>query len=126
MMALTPLNVLTLLPLAIFCVFLTVQWLALKRYKQEASVRDEELSSLRNELQTLMSCSQGVGASLHKQQRQIRNLLQRQDKIEQLDTGHTQYGQAITMLRRGADNQEIADSCGLSSGELDLIKRMNP
>ncbi len=119
-------NLFSLLSLVVISALLVSQWLTLKRYRREATARDERLSMLQDELATLMSCSRGVGASVHKQQRQIRNLMQRQDKLEQLDTGQTHYGQAITMLKRGADNQEITDSCGLSRGELDLIKRMNP
>jgi hypothetical protein len=119
-------NLFTLLSLILISGLLASQWLTLKRFRREALIRDQRIGMLQDELATLMSCSRGVGASVHKQQRQIRSLLQRQDKLEQLDTGQTHYGQAITMLKRGADNQEITDSCGLSRGELDLIKRMNP
>jgi len=43
---------------------------------------------------------------------------------EDIDMDNSGYKQAVALMQRGADTDELVDACDLSRGELDLLSRL--
>lgn len=72
----------------------------------------------------LMQCSRGVNDTLHEHDRRLRALSDKQETIAQHEPGSSRYREALTLIRRGADEDELVDACGLSRGEAHLIAHL--
>lgn len=100
------------------------QTLSIRRMRRQLSARDDALHALEDEVRALLSCSKGIGDQLHRQQRHMRMLLERQGQIEQQDSGSRDFRQALVLLDRGASIDELMGACGLSRAEADLLVHM--
>ena len=101
-------NVLVLLVCA---ALLAAQVLSARRFRRQLAARNEALHTLEDELRALLSCSRGLGEQIHKQQRQMRMLLERQAQIDQLDSGAQGYRQAVVLLQKGASSDDLMGAC---------------
>jgi hypothetical protein len=86
---------------------------------------DRTAEEYRRTVDQLLDCSRGVNKALHEQDSRLRLLSSRHEQM-QLDSGSgsSRYREAIDLLRRGADEDELVGACGLSRGEAHLIAHM--
>lgn len=84
--------------------------LRLWRRGADAHAEHYALSGLRREL-----------AELHRQVAELRAELEQLQGSEPAPANRTPYGQAIELARRGQPAGRVAESCGISRGEADLI-----
>ena len=62
-----------------------------------------------------------LGARLTQLQQQLQHLTERQEQWELRDRGGYPYQQAIRMVQKGAQAEELVSVCGLSRPEASLI-----
>jgi hypothetical protein len=73
----------------------------------------------------LLDCSRGVNQTLHDHDRRLRAITTRNEQISTQDSGgQSRYREAVNLLRRGADEDELVGACGLSRGEAHLIAHL--
>jgi hypothetical protein len=101
------------------------QALVIGRMRDQMEERGRIIEELKQDMAALLSCSRQLGDRLHKQERQIRVILQRQDQLARQETGAPPYRQATDMIRIGASTEAVISACGLSEGEAELIAYLN-
>lgn len=84
-----------------------------------------EIARLQQELRALCSGAVGLGDHLRQLERGLKGLSVRHDRLELKDPGERPYAQAIRLVHNGADAGEIADTCGLTRGEAELIRMLH-
>lgn len=84
--------------------------LRLWRRGADAHAEHYALSGLRREL-----------SEVHRQVAELRAELERLQTSPPAPVNRTPYGQAIELARRGQPAGQVAESCGISRGEADLI-----
>lgn len=84
----------------------------------------EQLQQLEQELSALCSASVGAGDHLVKLEQQVQRIGERQGLLEVRAGGNRPYGQASQLVHKGADIEELVDTCGLTRGEAELLVLM--
>ena len=97
----------------------------LRRNQRQLTGMDEQLQNLGNDLRAMFSASTGVDKRLARIEKKLKMQTERQDKLELHEPNLQAYGQAARMVRKGADADELVDTCGLSRGEAELIMFLN-
>lgn len=86
---------------------------------------DRVAGDYRRTVDQLLDCSRGVSKALHEQDGRLRQLTTRHEQMQLESTGgSSRYREALDLLRRGADEDELVGACGLSRGEAHLIAHM--
>ncbi len=83
------------------------------------------IESQANDMRAMFSASRGVDKRLARIEKKVKIQHERQDKLELHEPNLQSYGQAAKMVRKGADADELVDTCGLSRGEAELIMFLN-
>lgn len=96
-----------------------------QRLQAHVSRGERAAAGLRKDLTGLMECNRGVREVIHEHQRHLRQLLARQDNLELHDFGEARYGEAATLIKKGASPEDLIESCGLSRGEADLVVHLS-
>ena len=105
--------------------FVVLQARKLRRLEFSLTEQSGKLEECKSEITALLQCEKGMGSRLKQQQQQVRNIIERQDKIEVSDGAGTSYRQAMVLLNKGASADELIDACDMSRGELELLSRLN-
>jgi hypothetical protein len=58
-------------------------------------------------------------------EQRLRGIRTRQDELELRDQGDKSYAQAIKLIHRGANVEDIIAACGLNRGEAELIASLH-
>ena len=95
--------------------------LAQEETEQELQRR---IHSLEQELGALCSASVGAGEHVVKLEQQVQRITERQDQLELRVAGERPYDQASQLVDKGADIEDLMDSCGLTRGEAELLVMM--
>lgn len=82
------------------------------------------IQSLEQELGALCSASVGAGEHVVKLEQQVQRITERQDQLELRSTSARPYDQASQLVNKGANIEELMDSCGLTRGEAELLVMM--
>jgi hypothetical protein len=89
------------------------------------SMREKTAGDYQRTVDALMDCSRGLNATLHEHDRRLRMLSSKQEQFSTQEGGGTaRYREAVDLLRRGADEDDLIGSCGLSRGEAHLIAHL--
>ena len=104
---------------------ISLQSRKLRRLERALALQSDRLDECSSEISALLKCEKGIGSRLKQQQQQVRNIIERQDKLEVSDGAGTSYRQAMVLLNKGASTDELIDACDMSRGELDLLSRLN-
>lgn len=89
------------------------------------SMREKTAGEYQRTVDALMDCSRGLNATLHEHDRRLRQISSRQEQFSTQESGGTaRYREAVDLLRRGADEEDLIGSCGLSRGEAHLIAHL--
>jgi hypothetical protein len=116
---------------AIILGLLAVLWqvralVALRREMRDTQTACARMvAAMQRDVGALLDGSRGVSDTIHAHHRHIRQLLARQDKLELYDSGEARYREAVALLGKGASEQELVQTCGLSRGEAQLVVHLN-
>ncbi len=91
------------------------------RLQSSVADRLHRLQALHSDVRALTSAAVGVGERVHQIERRQRQLTERQDRLDLSDGANQPYEQAIRLVHKGANADEIVEICGLSRGEAELI-----
>lgn len=97
----------------------------IRRTQRQLASMDSQIQSQANDLRAMFSASKGVDKRLARIEKKVKIQHERQDKLELHEPNLQSYGQAAKMVRKGADADELVDTCGLSRGEAELIMFLN-
>ena len=95
-------------------------WKLERQFRQQGKL----LAILNEDMKALLVCEKGMGQRIKQQQKQVKEMIDRQDKLEISDGSNASYKQAMILLQKGASTDELIDACDLSRGELELLSRL--
>jgi len=84
----------------------------------------ERLQQLEQEIGALCSASMGAGEHVVRLEQQVQRIVERQNQIDMRVNIERPYSQATQLLTRGADIEELVETCGLTRGEAELLVMM--
>ena len=84
----------------------------------------QRIRQMEQELAALCSAAVGAGDHVVKLEQKVRRIIERQNLLELRASSDRPYSQASQLVHRGADIQELVDSCGLTKGEAELLVMM--
>lgn len=93
----------------------------LKQVKQYCAMQQKQLKELAHELQTMTNAAYGVGKRINLLAGQIRELDDRQEEFDLKDQGSQSMTQAIALAQKGANIDELMETCDMSRGEAELL-----
>lgn len=110
---------------------LAVQYRTLDSVKRNASdladslrLAQDRVKQMEQELGALCSASVGAGDHLMRLEQQVRRINERQNVLEMRPVGDRPYAQASELVHKGADIDELMETCGLTRGEAELLVMM--
>lgn len=113
-------------------VALLVALLAVRRARRSAEharatkvATDEEMARIRQDMHALCAGAVGLGDRLRRLESEQRALADRHERLELKDPGERPYTHAIRLVHSGAPVAEIADTCGLTRSEAELLKMLH-
>ncbi len=116
---------------AFSCMLLFYQTYALHDARRDSASQSEaqqelyrRIQSLEQEMGALCSASVGAGEHVVKLEQQVRRMTERQDQLELRAASERPYSQANQLVNKGADTEDLMDSCGLTRGEAELLVMM--
>ncbi len=110
--------------LLVLAVLVLGLFLMIQKQNKRLADYERRLRLMKSDMQALLLCSRGVGDKLNYQQREFRNLIDRQDRLELGDKVEPSYRQAAALFDRGASEDEMIDACDLTQAEVDLIAQL--
>ncbi|VAW78102.1 hypothetical protein MNBD_GAMMA14-155 [hydrothermal vent metagenome] len=84
----------------------------------------ERIHQLEQELAALCNASVGAGEHVLRLEHQMQRINERQNGLEMRAVGDRPYNQASQLVNKGADIEELVDTCGLTLGEAELLVMM--
>jgi hypothetical protein len=84
----------------------------------------ERLKQVEQEIGALCSASMGAGEHVVRLEQQVQRIVERQNQIDMRVNLERPYSQASQLVTRGADIEELVETCGLSRGEAELLVMM--
>jgi len=85
-----------------------------------------DISELRRDLRALTTAALGVGERVLKVERLQNNEIPSNRKVTTFShNNETSYEHAIHLVQKGADVNDLINSCGLSQGEADLVNLLH-
>ncbi len=99
--------------------------LVLRRQRQQLRRQDALIAALRQDLRALTTAAVGVGERVLETEQRQRRLAERQDQLDLYDAANQPYEQAIRLVQKGADVEELVEICGLNRGEAELIRMLH-
>lgn len=84
----------------------------------------ERVQQLEQELGALCSASVGAGEHVVRLEQQVQRLVERQNQLEMRAGSERPYSHATQLVTRGADINELVETCGLTRGEAELLVMM--
>ncbi|EHQ51944.1 hypothetical protein ECTPHS_04583 [Ectothiorhodospira sp. PHS-1] len=93
--------------------------------RKRLNLQETSVLALRGALSALHSEEQQFEAYRKKVDQQLRRLAEQQEQVLMRDVDEGPYRQAMRMVRQGATRDDLVASCGLSSGEAELLLAMH-
>ncbi len=84
----------------------------------------ERVQQLEQELGALCSASLGAGDHVVRLEQLVQRIVERQNQLEMRATAERPYSHANELVTRGADIDELVETCGLTRGEAELLVMM--
>ena len=81
--------------------------------------------NLKSELNALKSGSIGLGERILSLEEKLLDSKARIEQLELYSGGNSAYAEAIKLVKRGSDANELVKVCGLSQSEADLLVLMH-
>lgn len=106
------------------CVAICYSYLLKKHINQLREVQtsfESIMTRLQNKLWAVSNSSYVIGQRMVKLDKDLRDVLSRQDVLEMTETEGSNYSHAAKMVRLGASVDELIYDCGLSKGEAEMV-----
>jgi hypothetical protein len=117
---------LLLVGLAVYCRRLSARQRQLAQQQAEQDVvRDQRLKELSRRLDAYLAGSVGMGQELHQLSQLVAPLPDKLSQIEQRSPASVSFSQAARLVKLGASVEDIAQSCGLTRTEAELVSKLN-
>jgi len=84
----------------------------------------QRIKQMEQELGALCSAAVGAGDHVVKLEQKVKRIIERQNLLELRSSSDRPYSQASQLVHRGADIEELVDTCGLTKGEAELLVMM--
>lgn len=93
------------------------------QHDMSESLRQSQLrvQQVEQELGALCKASLGAGDHVVKLERQVERIMERQNLLEMRVSSERPYSHASELVNKGADIEDLVDSCGLTRGEAELL-----
>lgn len=115
-----------LLGLGLYCQRLTNQLRELtERLADQDTERHLQIREINKRLDAYLQSSIGMGEELRELSELVAPLPGKVNLLEQRDPSGISFTQAAKLVGMGASADDIAQSCGLSRGEAELVTRLN-
>ena len=119
--------------LAVICLLLagTCGWLLVNQRHQAQlqaerdGLRDQRSKELARRLDAYLTGSIRMGEELHELRRVVAPLPDKLTQMEQRDPSSLSFTQAARLAGLGASVDELTQSCGLSSAEAELVRKLH-
>lgn len=119
--------------LGVICLLLagTCLWLILNQRQQvqlqaeRDGVRDQRSKELARRLDAYLTGSIRMGEELHELRRVVAPLPDKLTQMEQRDPSSLSFTQAARLAGLGASVDELTQSCGLSTAEAELVRKLH-
>ena len=82
---------------------------------------DAAFRAMQADLSALCATTAGFGERMSRLEQQLRSLSERVDMQELREPNERSFAQAIRLVHKGADSQELVSTFGLSRGEAELL-----
>lgn len=84
----------------------------------------ERLQQIEQEIGALCSASMGAGEHVVRLEQQVQRIVERQNQLDMRVNVERPYSQASQLVNRGANIEELVETCGLTRGEAELLVMM--
>jgi hypothetical protein len=108
-------------------------WLRLRRREHLLSERlqasEQRLRALQKDVAAMLACSRGLAERVGEQGTHLklaRSAAQAAVPLQRVEASDPQFRSARALILRGASTAEVARTCGLSHGEVELLARITP
>lgn len=110
---------------AVLMLLLFWQGQRLSRLRHQLIDLETQLSPLGLRVDALLAGTNGVAGRIRSLEQRVRRADERHDELQQRQGAvDIPLRQAVELARKGAVLNELVDSCGLSSGEAELLIRL--
>ena len=92
------------------------------RQQQRLKTLEQNLASLKTNLEMSSDSGIGVGRKVLSMERRLHATEQKQQEIESADLEKVSYNEAVRLLSLGANVDDLTGSCGLTRAEANLLK----
>jgi len=92
--------------------------------REKSASASERVHQLEQELGALCNASVGAGEHVLRLEQQMHRIIERQNGLEMRSVGERPYNQASQLVNKGANIDELVDTCGLTHGEAELLVLM--
>lgn len=104
---------------AAVCVFLVMRYYS--RHRQGETLQQTAREALAQELKRLEKALRQTIDRLKITERQVRELMDRQNRLEMTAPSTERFKHAIALAQRGASTEELMATCALARGEAELL-----
>ena len=108
-------------------------WLRARHHARQVEARlmaaEQRLRCLQKDVAAMLACSRGLAERVGEQGtnlRLARTVAQAAVPLQRVETTDPQFRSARALILRGASTAEVARTCGLSHGEVELLARITP
>ena len=95
------------------------------RFKKLQREQQDGMRRLLNDVQAICTGAINMGNQIDALEKKLRRLTERQDQLDSREPMEQVYAHAIRLAQRGADVNELVESCGLARGEAELLLRVH-
>ncbi len=92
-----------------------------KRLQKTIKAQGQNLDSLERDIQAICLGAKGMGDTVVRLERKLRETTERQDQLDLREPDTRPYHQAITLVHKGAKVDELVSTCGLARNEAELV-----
>ena len=103
-----------------------VVFFMLRRYlRRSEKMSQTAQDGLAQQLKILAKALRQTRERLEVTQRRVREVTERQHRLEMMAPGTERFKHAIALVQRGASAEELTATCGLARGEAELLYRLH-
>ena len=92
--------------------------------RREAAL-SQRLTTLERDLKAMCNAQSKMGDELLSVEDRTRQLAQTQERLQMVSPENHHYRQAIALVSRGAETEELMASCGLARSEAELVRLLH-
>lgn len=107
---------------ALFALTVLLTVIVDRRHRNASARQQKAIATLQQDLAALTTAGVGVGGHVARLERQLGELVHRQEQLEASTRVEHSYHQAIRLVSEGADTEQLIEDCGLVRDEAQLLQ----